>query len=1008
MSRIDQIQIEDIYGTRVKSFQKLMRFKIRDILLVSSLYDEYLFEEDGRLYELIRQDFQALNLSQTPDITHVTNGMEAIELALREQQFDLIIATLHIEDMHVIKFAKMVRDAGIKVPIILLAYDNRERKELVTKYDTSVFERIFIWQGDYHLLLGIIKYVEDRMNVENDTKAVGVQSIILVEDNVAFYSSYLPIVYTEILNQSRRLISEGVNLTHKFLRMRARPKILLCTTFEEAWSYYEQYQDFVLGIISDVNFKRNGVRDRRAGIVFAETVRAQHPDIPILLQSSNQAFAENARAIGAGFLLKGSPTLLHDLRDFMLNNFGFGDFVFRSRSGREVGRAFNLKSLEEQLTVVPDESILHHAERNHFSNWLKARTEFGLAHRLRPRKISDFPSVAALRAELISSIKFYRDVQQRGVITEFSKESFDLRNSFARIGLGSLGGKARGLGFMNTLITNYHVDDKFENVEVSVPSAVVIATDVFDRFLERNNLELFALNTTDDDELNRKFIEASFFPEDVMYKLSEFIEISKEPLAVRSSSLLEDSQYQPFAGVYQTYMIPNNDPDPAVRLRELLLSIKLVYASTFSSKAKDYMKATAYRLQEEKMAVIIQRMVGARHNDRFYPAFAGVAKSYNFYPVPPQDSSDGIVHVALGLGKLVVDGGNAVRFCPRYPRHLLQFFSTLETIRNAQQEFLALDLTKRLDLNDHQTPEVFVQKYDLSKAEEDETLYFVGSTYSPENDSVYDGVSRSGKRVVTFAPVLKHNIFPLAEILELILEMGTWGMGTQVEIEFAVNMNVPPGRPKEFAMLQIRPLVLNLEAEELDVDNFSKEDLVCESRQVLGNGAIKDIRDIVMVDIEKFDRSKSRDVAAALSVFNTKLLAQKRPYVLIGVGRWGSLDPWLGIPVTWDQISGAGVIVESGFRDFNVTPSQGSHFFQNITSFRIGYFTVNSVDNLGFINWEWLAQQKAVEETECIRHLQFDDPVDVRINGHKNKGIITKPAKVASVQQLLQTNGGRE
>ena len=983
--------MEDLYGSRVKSFQKLMRFKIRDILLVSSLYDEYLFEEDGRLYELIRQDFQALNLSQTPDITHVTNGTEAIDLALNEQQFDLIIATLHIEDMHVIKFAKMVRDAGLKVPIILLAYDNRERKELVTKYDTSVFERIFIWQGDYHLLLGIIKYVEDRMNVENDTKAVGVQSIILVEDNVAFYSMYLPIVYTEILNQSRRLISEGVNVTHRFLRMRARPKILLCTTYEEAWSFYEKYQEFVLGIISDINFKRNGVRDREAGIAFAETVRSQHPDIPILLQSSNQGFAEKARAIGAGFLLKGSPTLLTDLRDFMLDNFGFGDFVFRSRGGREVGRAFNLKSLEEQLAVVPDESILHHAERNHFSNWLKARTEFGLAHRLRPRKISDFESVGALRDELINSIRNYRDVQQRGVITEFSKETFDPRNSFARIGSGSIGGKARGLGFMNTLITTYHVDRKFENVEISVPSAVVIATDVFDRFLERNNLELFALNATDDAELNKRFVDAPYFPEDVLIKLVEFLEINKEPLAVRSSSLLEDSQYQPFAGVYQTYMIPNNNRDPAVRLRELLMSIKLVYASTFSNRAKDYMKATTYRLQEEKMAVIIQRMVGARHNDRFYPAFAGVAKSYNFYPVPPQDSSDGIVHVALGLGKLVVDGGNAVRFCPRYPRHLLQFFSTLETIRNAQQEFLALDLQMGLDHKNHQTPEVFVQKFDLSKAEEDETLYFVGSTYSPENDSVYDGVSRSGKRVVTFAPVLKHNIFPLAEILELILEMGTWGMGTHVEIEFAVNMNVPQGRPKEFAMLQIRPLVLNLEAEELNVDNVDKESLICESRQVLGNGAIKDIYDIVMVDIEKFDRSKSRDAAVELSTINSRLVAEKKPYVLIGVGRWGSLDPWLGIPVTWDQIAGAGVIVESGFKDFNVTPSQGSHFFQNITSFRIGYFTVNSVDNVGFVNWEWLAQQKAVEETNCIRHLQFDKPLDIRINGHKNKGIIVKP-----------------
>jgi hypothetical protein len=590
-------------------------------------------------------------------------------------------------------------------------------------------------------------------------------------------------------------------------------------------------------------------------------------------------------------------------------------------------------------------------------------------------------------------LRLYRDIQQRGVITEFRKETFDPRNSFARVGLGSLGGKARGLGFINTLITNYHVDQKFEDVEISVPSAVVVATDVFDRFLDRNDLERFALETVDDNELNRRFMDALFFPEDIVQKLIEFLEINREPLAVRSSSLLEDSQYQPFAGVYETYMIPNNNPDPAIRLRELLQSIKLVYASTFSRRAKDYMKATAYQLQEEKMAVIIQRMVGARHGERFYPAFAGVAKSYNFYPIPPQDSVDGIVHAALGLGQLVVDGGNSVRFCPKYPRHLLQFFSTTETIRNAQQEFIALNMDREFDHKQDESPDVFIQRYHLSEAEKDQTLFYVGSTYSSEDDSVYDGVSRSGRRVVTFAPILKHKIFPLAEILQLILDMGTWGMGTHVEIEFAVNMNVPSGEPKEFALLQIRPLVMSLEAEELDVNNVAPEEVICQSKQVLGNGAIRGLHDLVMVDIERFDRSKSHEVAAKLSAINTKLLTQKRPYVLIGVGRWGSLDPWLGIPVTWDQISGASVIVESGFKDMSVTPSQGTHFFQNITSFRIGYFTVNSSSNVGFIDWDWLSQQPAVEETPFVRHLQFDDAMTVKINGHKNIGIILKPRK---------------
>ena len=993
MSKIDRLNIEDVQEARVKTFQRLMRFKIRDILLVSSLYDNYLFEEDGRLYELIRQEFQVLNLSHPPEITHVTSGTEAIELALSGENFDLIITTLHIEDMHVVRFAQAVRSAGITTPIVLLAYDNRERKDLVTNYDTTVFDKIFIWQGDYHLLIGIIKSIEDQENVENDTRAVGTQSIILLEDSVQFYSSYLPLIYTEILNQSQRLISEGVNITHRFLRMRARPKILLCTTFEEAWGYYEKYQDFILGIISDINFKRHGVKDAEAGLAFARLVKRHHDDIPILLQSSNAEYAQKAKEIGASFLLKGSPRLLHELREFMLSHFGFGDFVFRMNDGREVGRATDLMTLEEQLKHVPDESILFHARRNHFSNWLKARTEFWLAKQLRPHKVEDFASVADLRNKLIDSLRAYRDIHQRGVITEFAKETFDPRNSFARVGSGSLGGKARGLGFINTLINNYGIQDRFPGVEIHVPSAVVVATDVFDRFMAENKLENFALQITDDVELKCRFLAAQWFPKEIEHKLADFLEITHTPLAVRSSSLLEDSQYQPFAGVYQTFMIANNNPDPAVRLAELLQAIRLVYASAFAKSAKDYMKATGYRMEEEKMAVIIQKMVGSARHGRYYPEFAGVAKSYNFYPVPPQKPTDGIVLVALGLGKTVVEGGTTVRFCPKYPRHLLQFFSTKETLRNAQQEFYALNAEASLHRVDGATPDMFVQKFDLDKAEEDQTLFYVASTYSPENDAVYDGMSRSGRRVVTFAPVLKHDVFPLAEVLDLVLEMGTWGMGTHVEIEFAVNMNVATHEPKEFAFLQIRPLVLSSEVEELAVDNVDRGDLVCYSEQVLGNGATKDVFDMVVVDIHKFDRSRSRDVAQEVSTLNSRLLALKRPYILIGVGRWGSLDHWLGVPVTWDQISGAVAIVESGFKDFNVTPSQGSHFFQNITSFRVGYFTVDSMNSKGFIDWEWLSAQPSIQELTFTRHLRFDSPMTVRINGHKNIGVISKPGK---------------
>jgi CheY-like chemotaxis protein len=990
-AKLKQFNLENVFSSRIKKFQKLMRYKIREILLVSSIYDNYLFEEDGRLYELIREEYQTLNLSQAPELIHVTTGAEALELLSTEHSFDLIITTMHIEDMHVIKFAQMARQSGINLPIVLLAYDNREKKDLVTNYDTAIFERIFIWNGDYHLLIGIAKYIEDKINVEDDTKNIGVQSIILVEDNVKFYSAYLPLIYTEIFKQSQRLLQEGVNLTHKFLRMRARPKILLCTTYEEAWSYYEKYQQYVLGIILDINFKHHGVKDPEAGIKFARNVRSQHDDIPILLQSSDLGFKEKANQLGIAFLHKNSPRLLHELRDFMLQNFGFGDFIFLTPDCKEVFRAANLVDLEEALQVIPDESLVYHASRNHFSKWLKARTEFWLAHKLRPHKVSDFDSVQALRDRLLSSLQNYRSLQQRGLITDFNKDTFDPKNSFARIGGGSLGGKARGLGFIDSLITNYGINDKFDDVEISVPSAVVIGTDVYDRFIQDNHLDQIAFQDFTDLEITRKFVDAPNFPKDIIQKLRDFLNIIHTPLAIRSSSLLEDSQFLPFAGVYETYMIPNSSDDIEIRLDELLQSVKSVYASTYHKKAKDYMKATSYRLEEEKMACIVQRLVGTKHLQRFYPDFAGVAKSYNFYPVPPQKSTDGIAHVALGLGKTVVEGGNTVRFCPKYPKHLLQFFSTKETIRTAQQKFYALDLNGKLDHHPDSIEDPLVKSFDLFESEKDGTLYSLGSTYSAENEGIYDGISRDGIRVVTFAPVLKHGIFPLPEILDLLLDLGSWGMGTPVEIEFAVNLNVTNGNKKEFAMLQMRPMVLSRESEELSIGNLNDQDLICQSPQVLGNGALNDIYDIIVVDINKFDRSKSKEVASEISKLNSKLFLQKRPYILFGVGRWGSLDPWLGIPVTWDQISSAAVIIESGFKDFNVTPSQGSHFFQNLTSFRVGYFTVNSFNNIGIIDWDWLNQQTAEEELNYTRHLKFDKPISVRINGQENRGVILKP-----------------
>jgi len=981
---------EVLDSSQLQSFQNLMRLRMRDILLVSSLYDSYIFEEDGRLYDLIHNEYLELNLSHPPEVTRVSSGKDAIRLAAEERRFDLIITTMHIEDMHPLQFAREARKSGLTIPILLLAFDNRELADLVARHDTSVFNGIFIWQGDYRLIIAMVKSFEDRLNVEHDTATFGVQSIILIEDNIRFYSSFLPYIYSEILKQSQQLISEGVNLAHRYLRMRARPKILLCTTYEEAWDYFRLYHEHILGIISDIDFSRGGKPDPEAGLTFARNVRSVGSDVPILLQSNLAENELKAKDLNVSFVLKGSPLLLQEVQNFMNHYLSFGDFIFRTPDGTEVGRAHDLKELEQQIAIVPEESLLYHGERNHFSNWLKARTEFWLAYQLRPRKISDYDSPKELRAALISALHSYRLSQQRGLIADYKKESFDSATSFARVGGGSMGGKARGLGFMNRILNNLNLRHRFEGVELFVPPGIVIGTEVFDQFLEKNDLRSFALSETDDGLITKRFLEADFFPKRIEDQLRSFLALVTEPLAVRSSSLLEDSQYQPFAGVYETYMIPNNHQNDRSRLRELLNAIRRVYASTFYQRAKNYIRVTSYRLEEEKMAVIIQKMIGARHHDRFYPEMAGVAKSYNFYPSPPQESSDGIASVALGLGKMVVDGGAAVRFCPKYPLHLPQLSSIADTLENNQHEFFALDMVSSFD-SKTETSDVLTKNFPLATAENDGTLWCVGSTYSPENDAVYDGLSRKGMRLVTFAPVLKSNLLPLASVLDFIVTTGSSGMGTAVEIEFAVNMSVPPGRRKEFGILQIRPLVLSREYGELSLEKIRPRDVLCRSSEVLGNGAIVNILDLVVVDLRTFDRSKSHNVALEVGEFNARLVHDGRPYILIGVGRWGTMDPWLGIPVTWDQISGAKAIVETGFKDFIVKPSQGSHFFQNLTAFMIGYFTVNPEARQGFIDWEWLYKQKAVEEKVFTRHLRFTDPLIVKMNGHEHSGVILKP-----------------
>jgi CheY-like chemotaxis protein len=988
----EPVWTEHGFGTRLQDFQKLMRHRVRDVLLVSSLFDLYLFEEDGRLYEQIRNEYAGLQLSHTPEITRVSSGSVALSLLDEGARFDLVITTLHIEDISALRLARELKERGHDIPIVLLAYDTRELNDLLTHQDTSVFDRMFVWQGDFRLLIAAFKDVEDRKNVEHDTSLFGVQCILLIEDSIRHYSTFFPLLYSEVISHSQKLIAEGLNSAHRSLRMRARPKILLCQTYEEAWDVFARYQEYILGVISDVGFPRGGRLDVRAGLEFGRSVKEEFFDVPLILQSTNAKYKREAYAIGASFLEKSSHTLVEDFRRLLRDYFGFGDFVFRTPDGREVGRATDLRSLEHQLRLIPDESLLYHGARNHFSTWLKARTEFRLSYKLRPRKVSDYESVSDLRTDLIELIHEHRSIRQRGMLTEFSADTFDPQSTFARIGGGSLGGKARGLSFINALLSSYMVRTRFEDTEIVVPPAVVVCTDVFDRFLDDNGLREFAIDCDDDEEILRRFIAAERFPEDVVSQLVSYLNLCREPIAVRSSSLLEDSQYHPFARVYQTYMIPNGHIELQVRLRELLMTIKRVYASTFFQSAKDYTRATAMRTEDEKMAVIVQKLAGSMHFGRFYPEISGVARSYNFYPVDPQTPEDGIASVALGLGRTIVEGGQVIRFCPRYPDRITELSSPAAALKNNQRRFYALDMTSS-PLDFPTIDDSLVKPNDIAAAEADGTLSFVASTYSPENDALYDGMSRKGVRVVTFAPILRSQIFPLADLVSFLSDLGAWGMGTPVELEFAAKLSPPPGGRRTFAVLQMRPMVLSRETDEMAVADEDNDKLICRSSQILGHGVEREIHDVLVVDTHRFERANSREVAQEVARLNAELLSEGRGYVLIGPGRWGTNDPWLGIPVRYENISGARAIVEAEFRDMSVDPSQGSHFFQNITSFQVGYFTVTRRSKDSFVDWEWLDGVEPLRSGRFVRHLRFENPVVVRMNGHQRTGLILKPEK---------------
>lgn len=964
-------------------FSDLATFRVHDVLLVSSLYDSFILAEAGELHEVILKGFLELYVRHTPGITHVSTVDQALGLARDRARYNLVIASIYLGETSAGALVERMRREGIETPVVALAYDMHDVARLEEGGGPSLIDRAFLWQGDVRLVPAIVKYVEDRQNVAHDSGVLGVQVILVVEDNVRYYSSFLPMIYSELMHHAHSLVPEGVNLSHKMMRMQAQPKILLCGSYEEAWQHVVDYEENILGVISDIEFPRGGRLAADAGLDFARQIRARQPDVPVMLQSSRADNQPLARSVGASFLVKGSPTLLQQLRRFMIEQLGFGDFVFRMPDGREVGRAHDLRDLEVQLETLPVESVAYHAERNHFSKWFKARTEFALAHELRPRKVSDFESVEGLRREMLRAIRDYRNQMRRGVVVDFDRATFNPETTFCRLGGGALGGKARGLAFVDYLLSQSRIGDRLEDARISVPPLVALGTDVFDEFLERNRLRDLGLNSNDRDEIEHRFVKAELLAE-VTQDLAALLSVVRYPLAVRSSSLLEDSQYQPFAGIYDTFMLPNDHPRLDVRLRQLLTAIKRVYASTFSVAAKRYFAKGPYRLEEEKMAVVLQRLVGSARSGRFYPDLAGVARSHNFYPLPPMRSEDGIAAVALGLGETVVSGQACVRFCPRYPRHTPQFSSVADTLNSAQRSFYALELGHH-DSVGHFSP----ARFELTAAEQDGTLARVGSTYSPENDVVYDGISRAGVRLVTLAPLLKHGLFPLAEFLSELLTVAVQGTSGPVEIEFAVNF--PGPGEADFGLLQLRPVTRLRRGADPDLAPVDRDQLVCESTCVLGHGMVDDVRDAVVVDVHRFDRMKTREIARTVAQLNAALMTARRPYVLIGVGRWGSADPLLGIPITWDQIAGACAIVEAGIADFKVAPSQGSHFFQNLAAADIGYFTVNPDAGDGFVDWEWLAAQPAVAETAFVRHLRFETPLVVAINGRLHAGHIVKP-----------------
>ena len=964
-------------------FQDLMGHRVHEILLVASPYDAFILEEDGHLTEQILTEYIGMNFNYAPRVTRVSTGRQAMRV-IKKKKFDLIILMLRIEDQDPISLGKKIKESYPNKPVILLSFDETELKQLPNEISPKSINRVFIWSGDASVFPAIIKYIEDRRNAKQDIINGNVRSILLIEDSPRMYSVLLPLIYKEIMYQTKNLVNRSLSQSRRLLHLRGRPKILLTPNYETAQKFFKKYKDNMVGIISDIRFLRKGVKYSEAGLDFAKWARKIDPSIPILLQSTQSENEKMADEVNSNFLHKESPTLLNDLREFMVNNFGFGDFIFRLPDQQEVERATTIEEFVQGIENIPVESLLYHASSHHFSNWLAARTEFGLASKLRKVFAHDFRDGESLRSYLLKRLHSNKEESKERVLDYASSRFNRNRSEFFRLCGGSLGGKARGLGFARSMINNSGIKSKFKDVNIRVPRCAVIGTNEFDQFMKDNQLWEIALLGTDDKKLEKSFM-GSRLSIDLTLKLEVFIKDNKYPLAVRSSSLLEDSQYQPLSGTYETYMLANNSRSAKKRLSELTRAIKKVFSSTFKGEARSLLDNTAHRIQEEKMAILIQEVVGQSYQGkRFYPTFSGVLQSINYYPVSYMKREEGVAYLALGFGRTIVDGEKCLRISPEYPTILPQFYSIKSTKQSSQNEFYALPLMAKDQSKDD------LSSYDLKHAEDDGSLKWSGSVISHDDGTIRDSLSTSGSRIISFAPILKWNSIPFSELAKEMLSLGKKALGCPVEIEFAVNMHEE--KKPEFCLLQIKPMVVTGLHRSSKDEKVESKTRFCKSSVTLGDGMIDDIKDLIIVKEETFDPSKTKDIAREVSLLNKKF-KNKKQYVICGPGRWGSADPWLGIPVQWREISQAKAIIEVGLKDLPIDPSFGSHFFQNITSLHVAYFTVNPKNKDDQLDLKWLCNNHLKKSNKYTDWYHFDKPMTITLNGTTGKGEIYKPMK---------------